>query len=157
MPRCYAFSPLWLVAALTATLDVAPARAAEGRVRITVVTILASENGTQVDEKIECIAREVQKVNAKLTNFRRGITHSKSIEVGAREEFQLIDNEKVVVTAESGRDADGRVALRVQPTSLGEIRYVTTCGKCFPIITRYTTKDKERLIIAVMVQACNKK
>jgi hypothetical protein len=40
---------------------------------------------------------------------------------------------------------------------MGEVEYTTCCGKFFPIITRYQTKDKERLIIAIRVQPCNKK
>jgi hypothetical protein len=38
---------------------------------------------------------------------------------------------------------------------VGEITYSTICGKCFPIVTRFQTKDRERLIVAVMVRPCN--
>ena len=43
----------------------------------------------------------------------------------------------------------------IPPPLVGEITYMTICGKFFPIVTRYQTKDKDRLIIAVMVKPCN--
>jgi hypothetical protein len=39
---------------------------------------------------------------------------------------------------------------------MGEITYSCCCGKYFPIITRYQTKDNERLIIAIGVHCCDK-
>jgi hypothetical protein len=32
--------------------------------------------------------------------------------------------------------------------------YTSACGKFFPIVTRYQTKERERLIIAIMVRCC---
>jgi len=46
--------------------------------------------------------------------------------------------------------------MTIKPPTLGEITYSTTCEKFFPIVTRYVTKDKERLIIAIMVEPCKK-
>lgn len=121
-------------------------------VRVTVVVILASETSTTVDPKVECIAREVQKLEAKLTGFKLARTTSKVISVTSKGVFPLVDNETVTVTVEHGPDMHRRVGLKVKPTSLGEITYDTACGKCFPIVTRYETAGKERLIIAILVR-----
>ena len=45
-----------------------------------------------------------------------------------------------------------RVRLAVKAPLAGEITYTTCCSKFFPIMTRYLTKDNERLIIAIMVK-----
>lgn len=157
MPRCRPFSPTSAFAVALIALGAAPA-AADDKVRITVVAILATARDDHVDTKVDCIAREVQKIEPKLTGFRLHQATCRSIPVGGREEFPLIDSEKVTVTAESGITAEGRVGLRVKPSGLGEITYTTACGKCFPIITRYTTKDtRDRLIIAIMVKPCGRK
>ena len=47
-----------------------------------------------------------------------------------------------------------RVSLSILAPSMGEIEYQTVCGKFLPIVTRYQTKSKERLILAVRVQPC---
>jgi hypothetical protein len=133
------------------------AAADPSRVRITVVAILATDRTTQVDPKLECIAREVQKIDSNLTGFRLAKTKSKSLSIDAQETFPLVDAERVTVVVEHGVDKDKRVGLRVRSSGVGEITYETKCGKCFPIVTRYQTKDNERLIIAVLARPCSKK
>ena len=83
----------------------------------------------------------MQKVNPKLTSFRLAKMTCKSIKIGGRDTFDLVDDQVAVVTIES-KDADGRVQLRVAPPLLGEITYSTTCGKFLPIVTRYETKTR---------------
>ena len=57
----------------------------------------------------------------------------------------------------SGNDKDGRFQMKITPPRMGDITYTTAaCGKFFPIMTRYLTKDNERLIVAVMVKAAKK-
>jgi hypothetical protein len=74
--------------------------------------------------------------------------------VGTKETFSLIDCKEAAVTVRHGCDKNGRVELTVKAPCVGEITYITCCKKYFPIMTRYQTKDKDRLIIAVMVQPC---
>ena len=55
-----------------------------------------------------------------------------------------------------GADSKNRVGLTMKAPLQGEIQYTTCCGKFFPIVTRYQTKDKEVLILAIRVQPCKK-
>jgi hypothetical protein len=122
--------------------------------QITVVAILATDKNTQVDPRVKSIAEEVQKVEPGLTGFRVARTTSKAIAVGARETFALVDNEVLAVVIQQAggkeKEKDDRVRLAVKAPLAGEITYTTCCSKFFPIMTRYLTKDNDRLIIAIM-------
>lgn len=145
----------WLILPLLAGLGGARPAAADDKpetVRVLVVAILATERNNQIHPKLKWIAPEVQKIDPKLTGFRLGKTTFKSIPVAKEETFPLVDNESVTVLVEHGADKNRRVGLRVTTTGVGEISYTTACGKCFPIITSYLTKDNERLIVAVMAR-----
>jgi hypothetical protein len=136
-------------------LCAAPARA-EG-VKVSVVAILASEASTKVDPRLTCIAREVQKMDAKLTGFRFATLTYKTVKVGSSERFDLVADQSVTVTVERGADKDNRVQVKVTPPLMGEVTYDTVCGKYLPIITRYRTeKSNELLLFAVRVQPCSK-
>jgi hypothetical protein len=145
-----------LIAALTLGAAAAPGHAEE-RVQVTVLAILATEDNAKVDEQLKCIAQKVQKVEPKLTGFRLARTSAKSLEVSKVSKFTLVDGLTVGVTVEHGADEKNRVGLTVKPPQIGEISYTSCCGKYFPIVTRYRTADKERLIIAIMVEPCKKK
>ena len=149
-------NPNWMCVAAVATVVAfgGTARADEKpeNLRVVVVAILANEENQHVDAKLERIAREVQKIEPQLTGFRLAKATWKKMSVGGKETFPLIDKEQVSIVVEHGADQDKRVGLRVKPTGVGEITYTTACGKCFPIVTGYRTKDNERLIIAVMVR-----
>lgn len=127
---------------------------AEEKVRVTVVAILANDRDKTVDPKLECLAREIRKTEPRLTSFHLAQTACKSVSVGDSYQFPLVDNEVARVIVVHGADKDNRVSLKVKPPHLGEIVYTSACGKFFPIVTRYQTKDKDRLIIAVMVRPC---
>jgi hypothetical protein len=127
------------------------------RLRITVVAILATDSNSHVDPKVNRIAQEVQKLEPTLTGFRMAKATAKSLSVADSATFSLVDDQQVTVAVEHGANQDKRVGLRVKLTGVGEITYETKCGKCFPIVTRYQTKDNERLIIAVMARPCTKK
>ncbi len=127
--------------------------AAEPAIKVSVVAILASETDQKVDPKLKDIADEVRRLNPRLTGFRLAKTSCKSVTVGTRDSFDLVSDQVAVVTVE-GREADGRVRLKIAPPLLGEITYMTTCGKFLPIITRYKTDKQEMLILAVRVQPC---
>jgi hypothetical protein len=124
-------------------------------VKVSVAAILATDRDKKVDPKLECLAHEVQKVHSNLTGFRIARATCKELEVGVPSEFTLIDGLRALVTVEHGADKNNRVSLTVRPPQMGEIAYRTACGKYFPILTRYETKDGDRLLIAIMVRSCN--
>jgi hypothetical protein len=124
-------------------------------VQVTVLTILATERDAKVDRCVECIAREVRKMYPRLTGFRRGPMARKPVLVGQKGAFKLVADQVAVVTVEHGADDDNRVQLTVAPPQMGEITYETCCGKFFPIVTHFRTRQNELLIIAVRVQPCH--
>src|SRR4051794_24238996 len=132
---------------------------APGEVRVSVVAILATEKTDRVDPRVECIAREVRKLHPNLKGFRPAKMTCKAVPVGGAETFELVTDQTAAVTVLKTADKDNRVQLKVTPPTLGEITYTTTCGKFFPIVTRYQTRNGEWLILAVRVQPCpcNKK
>jgi hypothetical protein len=151
---------LHLSAALTTVLLIAPAVRAVDDVEVTVVAILATSDAknAKIQPEVAAIAREVQKKYPNLTGFRLAQMTCQSMTVGRPDTFTLVDKEAAQVTVEHGADKHDRVRLKVQPPQLKEITYTTCCGKFFPIVTPYQTKDKqEQLIIAVMVSTCKEK
>lgn len=144
------------LATLCATLLTAPRVVADDRT-VTVIAILASDKNTKVDDKLKSIAEEVKKVEPSLTGFRIAHQSSKALAVGKRETFALVDREEAsVVLQEVCPKDENRFRLAVKAPMVGEITYSCCCGKFFPIMTRYQTKDGERLILAVMVKPCKK-
>jgi hypothetical protein len=128
---------------------------AEG-VKVSVVAILASEDSTKVDPRLCCIAREVQKMDPKLTGFRFATLTYKSVKVGTSDRFDLVGDQSVMVTVDRSADKDNRVQVKVTPPLMGEITYDTVCGKYLPVITRYRTDKNELLLFAIRVQPCSK-
>jgi len=124
-----------------------------------VVAILATDRNDKIEMKCKCVAEEVQKLEPTLTGFRVARTSSKDLKVGGRDTFALVDDEVVTVVVQQAGCKEERIRLMVKPPSVGEITYSTCCGKFFPIITRYQTKDKDkdRLIIAIRVEIVGKK
>lgn len=132
-------------------------QAKPAEVRVSVVAILASESGNKIDPRVACIAREVRKLHPKLTSFRLAKMTCKSVAVAATDDFALVANQHAAVTVLNAACKDHRVQLKVTPPTLGEITYTTCCGKFFPIVTRYQTRNQEWLIVAVRVQHCKGK
>jgi hypothetical protein len=130
---------------------------APGEVRVSVVAILASEENDRVDPRLECIAREVRKLHPNLKGFRLAKMTCKAVPVRGTETFELVVDQTAAVTVLKTADKDDRVQLKVTPPTLGEITYTTTCGKFFPLVTHYQTKNGEWLILAVRVQPCHAK
>jgi hypothetical protein len=136
----------------------APTAMAGERVKVTLVTILATTRDEPVDKRLLCIAREVQKKEPYLKGFKLLNMNCKSLAPAQRWKVKLVDNQEAVVVIHHGADKENRVELKVAAPLQGEIVYGTVCGKFLPIITRYTTRDRQdRLIIAVMVRPCHKK
>jgi hypothetical protein len=129
----------------------------KGKVRVCVVVILATESDKKVDKPLENIAREVRKMHPKLTGFHFEKVCCKSLAIGDKDQFELIDDQTAAVTVQRGADKDDQVRLKVRPPRMGEITYSTACGKFLPIVTPYRNKANDLLIVAVRVQPCRGK
>lgn len=139
-------------------LNPAPAaRAADEEVRVTLVAILATDRDQVVDDKLRDIAGEFRKKYPWWTGFRLGIMTCKAVVVGKRETFELVDGQVATVLILHGADKDDRVCLKIKAPRMGELTYSTACTKFFPIMTRYQTKDKDHLLIAIAVNPCHGK
>lgn len=144
-----------LVGLAVLVLGAAGPACAEDSVKVTVVAILASDKHQTIDKKLTEVAQEVRKKEPDLTGFTIERTTTKEIKIGQEEKFPLLE-EQVVVVIVLKEDKEGRRSLSIKPPTLGEITYTCACGKFFPVITRYTTANKDRLIIAVMCKPCVK-
>jgi hypothetical protein len=128
------------------------------RVKVTLVTILATTRDEPVDHRLHCIAREVRKKEPDLKGFKLLNMNCHSVAPGEPWKVKLVDGQEAVVVVHHGADKDNRVELKLSAPLQGEIIYITVCGKFLPVVTRYTTKKKQdRLIIAVMVKPCHRK
>lgn len=125
-----------------------------GEVRVSVVAILATERSDKIDKCLEPIAREVQKKNPRLKGFRRVHVDCKPVVIGKTDTFELVADQVALVKVLRGNGKGCRVCLKVTAPRVGGITYETCCGKFLPIVTRFRTKDKDLLIIAVRVQPC---
>jgi hypothetical protein len=122
--------------------------------RITVVAIVATDRDSVVDDKLKAIAEEVRKYEPDLKGFKIARSTCLPVPIGNTETFKLVDEVELTVKVSEVAAKEGRYYLVVKPPLVGEITYSTCPDKYFPIVTRYvTTKDKDRLIIAIMVTA----
>ena len=130
---------------------VAASRATEPTVSVTLVVILAGEEGTTIDPQLAPIADEIRKQNPQLKSFRLKSMTKRSLTENEKSEFDLVEGKKAEVVFKQPLDADNRVGVSVSPPDQGEIEYRTVPGKFLPIVTRYQTKDHQRLIFALRV------
>jgi hypothetical protein len=148
-------------AALIAAIMICAAgavRADDGKIKVTVVAILGSEKHTHICNELKDIAPELQKKNPKLTGFTLERSTCKSMKIGEKDSFHLVDKEFAEVKLKVKDDTTNRVSLTIKPPTWSEMDYTTCCGKFFPVYTGYMTKEKdELLIIAIMVKPCTKK
>jgi|SRR5665213_486722 len=139
-------------------LPLAAAFAGDGdNIRVSVLAILATDKNDKIDPKLECIVKEVQKHDPKLTGFRIANITSKSLPIGGKDDFELCGDQCLHVTVEKKGDEKGRLQMKITPPQMGDITYTTTCGKYFPVMTPYHNKEGELLIIGVRIQPCNSK
>ena len=124
------------------------------KVKVTLVVILASEEGNTVNSKLRAIAQEVQIKNPNLTSFQLKSMATRSLAADEKSLFPAVDDKNVAITIKHEADKEKRVSLAVTPPDQGEIVYRCVCDKFLPIVTRYQTKNKERLILAIRVQPC---
>jgi len=140
--------PLALVLLLAAGVAVAE------EVRICVITIIATERDKKIDPKLKRVAEEVQKDYPELTGFQFKNMGCKSVTVGGKEEFKLIEDEVATVRVKQAADSDNKVELCIKPPRMKEITYRTACGKFLPIMTPVRTKEGDVLIIGVCLRPC---
>jgi hypothetical protein len=126
-------------------------------VEVAVIAILASDRDDKIDPKLACIARQVRKTHKELTGFQLATMTRKSLTIGDKSIFTVVDDQKVGVTVQQGANVKNRVQVKVAPPGMGEITYDTCCGKFLPIVTPFRTKDKDLLILAVSVRPCHEK
>lgn len=123
-------------------------------VKVTVVVILAREDGDKIDGKLKAIAEEVRKVYPSLKSFSVKTMHSKEYAPGEKVSLPVIDKQKLDLVIKHGADKQNRVTLVATAPSMGPIEYQSVCNKFLPIVTPYKTKANERLILAIRVQPC---
>ena len=131
--------------------------AGDDSVRVSVVAILATEKNDKIDPKLECMAKEVQKHDPKLTGFRIVKMTTKSLPMGGKDDFELCAEQCLHVVVEKKGDEEGRFQMKITPPRMGDITYTTTCGKFFSIITPFRDKEDELLIVGVRILACDGK
>jgi hypothetical protein len=126
----------------------------EPKITVKVVAVLATSKNKVVDEKLKCLATEVQKKEPSLTGFQLKTCSCTKLSVGDKFKFPLVDDEVAEVSIQKGPGKNDWIGLTIKPPLAGKIVYESCCEKYFPIITGYQTKNGERLIIAVMVHCC---
>lgn len=123
-------------------------------VRITVVTVLATDKNATVDTRLTELAKAIQAGDKKLTGFKYHASEAKSVAPGDKTTFDLINGHKLEVKVQRARDENDRVSLAIRPPGLGEVTYTCTCDRFFPVVTPHRTRDGETIIIAVMARPC---
>ena len=126
----------------------------QAKVKVTLVVILATEKDDFVDKRLKNIAQEIQKLHPSLKSFHLKKMTDHSLLPGEKNILPLVDDQKALVVVKHGADKDNKGGLAITPPGQEQIVYSTVCGKFLPIVTRYQTKHKERLILAVRVQPC---
>jgi hypothetical protein len=126
----------------------------EPKITVKVVAVLATSKNKEVDEKLKCLATEVQKKEPTLTGFQLKTCSCTKLSVGEKFKFPLVDDEVAEVSIQKGPGKNDWIGLTIKPPLMGKIVYDSCCEKFFPIMTRYQTKNGERLIIAVCVHCC---
>jgi hypothetical protein len=148
----------WLLLVCAAPLVLACGPKKPGRrVRVTVIVILASETDTRVDKKLECIAKQVRKMDSRFKGFRMEDLAWRSLPLGKAETFPLVEGQTTTITVQKARDKMDLIQLAVGPPMMGQITYSTPCDKFLTIFTPVRTKKGEQVFIAVRVQPCSKK
>jgi hypothetical protein len=134
-----------------------PATARAQDVRVTIVTILASDRPQESDPRLAEVKREVQKREPNLTSYRFGNTGHRDISLGQKEAIKLFEAKDYFTDVKllAKNDTQKRCTIEVKPPQFGAITYETCYDKFMPILTRAVV-DGERLIIAIMVKPAEK-
>lgn len=143
------------IAVVLASTNVSFADDPPQKLKVTLVSILASEEGSSVDRRLEQIAEEVQRRFPQLKSFKIQSLTTRELAVRERSPFELIDGKVAEVMIKHGVDGD-RVSVAVTAPGQKEVVYRTVCGKFVPIMSEYQTPGRERLILALRVEAPSK-
>ena len=146
---CYAVAA---VALLAAGLGACPEE--KTKVNVTLVVILATEEGNVIDKRLTEFAKEVQEKYPSFKSFKIKTMMKKSLAPDEKATFKLVDEVTAQVIVKHGADKNNKVSLSVTAPEQGEIVYRTVCGKYLPIVTRYQTQANERLMLAIEVKPC---
>ncbi len=124
------------------------------KVKVSVVVILASEKGTTIHPQLKHVAAEIRKLHPEFTSFSLHSMKWESVAPNMPLAFETVEEKEVVIVVKHGANRDNKVSLSVAAPTVGKIDYETVCGKFLPIVTRYDTQSKQRLILAIRVQPC---
>jgi hypothetical protein len=124
------------------------------KVKITLVVILATEDGDFIDKRLKDFAKEVQVKYPTYKSFKIKSMTNKSLAPAEKAVFKLVEDKTAQIVVKHGADKENRVSLAVTSPDQGEIDYRTVCGKYLPIVTRYQTKSTQRLMLAIQVRPC---
>jgi hypothetical protein len=123
-------------------------------VKVTLVVILASEEGNTIDKRLKGVAEEVQKLHPNLKSFTYKSMESRSLKPNEKASLLCVEKQLVEMVIKHGADKENRVSLAVKPPSMSELEYQSVCGKFLPIVTPYKTQKGECLILAIRVEPC---
>lgn len=123
-------------------------------IRVTVLTILASEQPGMTDPRLEELAAQLQKRQPKFRTLRLVAAESQSIVVGQQGTFTLIDKQLLSVRVESTLDEHRRIRLTLSMPGIDRITYSCVCDKYLPVVTPYRNTSGDTLIVAVMAKPC---
>src|SRR5205085_6791108 len=81
------------------------------KVQVTLVVILASEEGNKVEPKLKAIADEIRLMNPNLKSFYIKSMTTKSLAAEDKTLFPLVDNKHVAITIKQAADQEKRIGL----------------------------------------------
>jgi hypothetical protein len=123
-------------------------------VKVTLVVILASEEGNQIDKRLKSVAAEIQKLHPQLKSFSIKAQEQRSLKPNEKASMLCVEKKKVEMVINHGADKDNRVSLKIKPPQMNELEYQSVCGKFLPIVTPCKTAKGETIILAVRVEPC---
>lgn len=123
-------------------------------VKVTLVVILASEEGNTIDKRLTKVAEEVQKLHPKLKSFTYKSEERQSLKPNEKVSMLCVDEKTAEIVIKHGADKDNRVSLSVKPPDMNKIDYQSVCGKFLPIVTPCKTKKGECVILLIRVEPC---
>ena len=124
------------------------------KVNVTLVVVLATEDGDFIDKRLTEFAKEVREKYPNFKSFKLKTMTKRSLAPDEKATFKLVEDVTAQIVVKHGADKNNKVSLSVTAPEQGEIVYRTVCGKYLPIVTRYQTQSNERLMLAIEVKPC---
>jgi hypothetical protein len=149
-----ATSLLILFASLAGAISAGDCWDEKDPVKVTLVVILASEEGNHVDKRLKAVAAEIQKLHPQFKSFSIKAQEQRSLKPNEKVSLLCVEKRKVDVVINHGADKDNRVSLKIKPPQMTELEYQTVCGKFLPIVTRCKTAKGDTIILAISVEPC---